>query len=76
MITDCISRSDIGLLVVHVANTQLTVEVSEEELVFTGFDLVASVGGYLGLYLGASIISLYEMGFDAFNKFLGRKYGV
>ena len=28
---------------------------------FNGIDLIASVGGYLGLYLGASILSIYQL---------------
>ena len=59
---------------VTVKNTQRTREVTEEELVFSGFDLVASVGGYLGLYLGASIISVYEIGFGMMSKLVGRRY--
>ena len=46
-----------------------TMEVTEEELIFSGMDLVASVGGYLGLYLGASIMSLYQVGLQVMERF-------
>lgn len=41
--------------------TQSTKEVTEEAVIFNGIDLIASVGGYLGLYLGASILSIYQL---------------
>ena len=45
-----------------------TTTVTVEELIFSGMDLVASVGGYLGLYLGASILSFYHLGVDLFKR--------
>ena len=49
-------------LSVGVYAMQPSMEVTEEELIFSGTDLIASVGGYLGLYLGASIMSIYHLG--------------
>ena len=47
-------------LMVNMFSTQATMPVTEEATIFNGFDLIASVGGYLGLYLGASIITIYQ----------------
>ncbi len=34
--------------------------VEEDVVLFDGYDLVGNVGGYLGLTLGASILSIYD----------------
>lgn len=36
------------------------VTVEEDVVLFDGYDLVGNVGGYLGLTLGASILSIYD----------------
>ena len=38
----------------------LQIVVTEEVLAYTIEDLVADFGGYLGLLLGASILSMYD----------------
>ncbi len=40
--------------------TSGSVPVEEEVLLFDIFDLIGNVGGYLGLFLGASILSMYD----------------
>ncbi len=35
--------------------------VTEKEiLVYDGYDLIGNIGGFLGLFLGASILSMYD----------------
>lgn len=46
------------------------IEVLEEKPLYNGNDFVADVGGYLGLLLGASILTIYQ---DA-TKFLADKW--
>ncbi len=46
------------------------VPYEEEVLVFDFLDLVGNVGGYLGLFLGASFLSL----FDKVQRFLDRTF--
>ena len=53
-------RREFNLQVALYSN-QATKEVTKESIIFNGIDLVASVGGYLGLYLGASIMSIYHV---------------
>ncbi len=36
----------------------------EEVVVFTIIDLIGNVGGFLGLLLGASLLSIYDKGID------------
>ena len=48
-------------LQVTLYTTQPTQEITTEAVIFNGVDLIASVGGYLGLYLGASILSIYHL---------------
>ncbi len=48
-------QSQIALL-----NTQTEMVVEEEAYVYDGDNLIADVGGYLGLLLGASIMSFYD----------------
>lgn len=40
---------------------ELTVEYQQENFEFTIQDLVTSIGGYFGLFLGASILSVFEL---------------
>ena len=47
---------------------QPSIDETVEELIFTGIDLAASVGGYLGLYLGASIMSLCDVGMGLLKR--------
>lgn len=61
-------ESNPSMLYLIFTTKQATMELTKEELVFTGIDLIASIGGYLGLYLGASVISLYELGSGYFRK--------
>ena len=68
LITTLFRRNVAFNLNVGIYSTQGTKELTVESVIFNGFDLAASVGGYLGLFLGASIISLYHSGFA-----LGRK---
>ena len=49
--------------------SQATMEVTKEELIFSKIDLAASIGGYLGLFLGASLLSLYQLSFQAIKTF-------
>ena len=44
-------------------------EVTKEELIFSKIDLAASIGGYLGLFLGVSLLSLYQLSFQAIKTF-------
>ena len=39
-----------------------------ESLDFTGLDLLMAFGGYLGLFIGASILSLYDIFINFFMK--------
>ena len=39
-----------------------------ESLDFTGLDLLMAFGGYLGLFIGASILSLYDISINFFMK--------
>ena len=48
--------------------TQATMEVTKEEIIFSKIDLAASIGGYLGLFLGASLLSLYQLSFQALKN--------
>ena len=41
---------------------QASIDELGEELIFGRSDLIANIGGYLGLCLGASVLSLYEYG--------------
>ncbi len=45
----------------------------KEVLVFDLADLVGNVGGYLGLFLGASLISLLDGTKGLFDKYLVKK---
>ena len=47
-------------LQISLYSTQATKEVTKEEIIFSAIDLVASIGGYLGLFLGASVFSIYH----------------
>ena len=42
--------------------SQSTVSELVEQPIFGASDLVANIGGYLGLCLGASMLSMYEFG--------------
>ena len=42
----------------------------EEFLAYTGFDLLNAFGGYLGLFIGASIMSLYDVTIKNFLKIM------
>ena len=48
----------------------LQVEAVEEFLAYTGLDLLNAFGGYLGLFIGASIMSLYDVTIKNFLKIL------
>ena len=63
-------RNEAFNLQVSLYSTQATKEVTTEAVIFNGIDLVASVGGYLGLYLGASIMSIYNVVAKAGEKWL------
>ena len=43
---------------------QFQVQIMEESLAYTFINLVAEFGGYLGILMGASILSLYEFILD------------
>ena len=47
--------------------------VSEETLVFSGLSLFAELGGALGLFIGFSLLGLYEHLVDLF-RFLRSNY--
>jgi hypothetical protein len=49
-----------GLTTVSLSHTQADMVSEEEHYVYDGNNLVADVGGYLGLLLGASVMSLYD----------------
>ena len=51
-----------------VFSNQAVREVTTEAVIFNEIDLVASIGGYLGLFLGASLLSIYQLLVD-----IGRK---
>ena len=53
--------------------TKTTLQETVEELIFSGTDMIASVGGYLGLYLGASIMSIYQIGFKLGRRIITKK---
>ena len=52
-----------------------TVQELVEEPIFSKSDLLANIGGYLGLCLGASMLSLYEWGAACFAKLYLRRIG-
>ena len=52
---------------------QPTIEITREELIFSGTDLIASVGGYLGLCLGASFMSMYQSLYSLAMKAVSKK---
>ena len=43
-----------------------------ESLDFTGLDLLMAFGGYLGLFIGASILSLYDISINFFMKMVSK----
>ena len=46
---------------ITLTNIQPKIHKTEEILIFSGYDMIASIGGYLGLYLGASILTLHHL---------------
>lgn len=46
-----------------------TIRVVEEQLLYDIDNFIADVGGYLGLLLGASIVSLFDAGLGLFSKY-------
>ena len=55
----------------------LKIRVVTEEMIYTYADLIADFGGYLGLLLGASIMSMYDIiaqiGVNIKQQFINRK---
>ena len=56
---------------ITVFSSQTIKKLTEESVIFNGIDLVASVGGYLGLYLGASILSIYQTTAEIGRRWFG-----
>ena len=47
---------------------QVTLSTLIEQPIFGNSDLLANIGGYLGLCLGASFLSLYDFGAGVFKR--------
>lgn len=60
---------------VHLINIMLKpggMPYREEVFVFNRLDLVGNIGGFMGLLLGASLLSLYDFVQDAVKKIVKR----
>ena len=66
----CFFRNQGFNLQIGLFSSQAVKEVTEEAVIFNEIDLVASIGGYLGLFLGASILSIYQLLVDMGRKFV------
>ena len=66
----CFFRNQGFNLQISLFSSQAVKEVTEEAVIFNEIDLVASIGGYLGLFLGASILSIYQLLVDMGRKFV------
>ncbi len=64
------ARSLLQTLALMLATGGLVTET--EVTLFDGLDLVGNVGGYLGLLLGASVLSIYD---EVFLRLVGRAGG-
>ena len=47
-------------------------EIISETLDYKSIDLLSDIGGYLGLFIGASILSLYEVSINFLLKLITR----
>jgi hypothetical protein len=63
--TDVRSAPDDKTYVVHLYLSEGSLQYQEEVLVFDFNDLVGNVGGYLGLLLGTSLLSMLDWSHDA-----------
>ena len=64
-------RSGIGGLQFGFSSTTVTIKEEAEVYPFTSF--MAEVGGALGLFLGLSFLSFWDMFVDATNWCIGKK---
>ena len=49
-------------------HTYSQVQVIQESFAYTEEDLLADFGGYTGIFVGASLMTLYDLIFFAFSK--------
>ncbi|XP_067945337.1 acid-sensing ion channel 5-like [Watersipora subatra] len=60
-VSKCFEHVRNNLAMLHVVYGEMSYELLEEDVMYKGYDLIASIGGTLGVCIGASFLTLMEL---------------
>ena len=49
------------------------ITIATDKLFYDGYDTIGDIGGYMGLLLGASLLSIYDIGHTLYRRFFEKR---